>query len=233
VRRISRYLLPLSVFLCSIHFASAQSSFDINIGFGAAQDSASSTQLNQALLPCTGPNDINGPCVSTSDLSGFILGFGGDLMLWKSFGVSAGVSIQPAQQTYANLSAQAALAGVSTLTLNSRLTLYDFDAVYEPVNTKKVALKLRGGIGGANLKFYEAGSQVTSVIGSQNFSQYFGSSNHFAVNGGLGVQIYLTDHIYVRPEFNIFWVNNLTQQYGSDLVKEELVWVGYSWGGNR
>lgn len=233
MRRIPRYLLLLCIFLCSISIASAQSSFDINIGFGAAQAKASNTQLNQALLPCAGPNDINGPCVSTSSLSGFMLGFGGDLMLWKSFGVSAGVSLQPAQQTYADLNASAALAGVSTLKLNSRLTLYDFDGIWQPINQKRVALKLRGGIGGANLKFYEAGSSSTAIIGSQNFSQYFGSSNHFAVNGGVGVQIYLTDHIFVRPEFKIYWVNNLTQQYGTNLVKEELVWVGYSWGGNR
>src|SRR5690242_9164904 len=108
VRRISRFLPLVSVLFCSIPIASAQSAFDVNIGFGAIQDKANSTPLNQALLPCTGPSDPYGPCVSTPSLSGFMMGFGGDLMLWKKLGVGAEVSLQPARQTYVNLNAQAA-----------------------------------------------------------------------------------------------------------------------------
>ena len=40
-----------------------------------------------------------------------MLGFGGDLMLWKKFGVGADVNFQPAKQTYVNLNASAALNG--------------------------------------------------------------------------------------------------------------------------
>ena len=229
MRRISRYLLPLALPILATPFANAQSAFDFNMGFGAAQAKASSTQIDQALQPCT-PNDINGPCVSSSSLNAFMLGFGGDLMLWKKLGVGAQVAIQPAQQTYVNLNASAASQGLNTFSLNTRLTLYDFDAIYEPVNNKKVGLKLKGGIGGANIKFYQAGSSSGSVIGNQNFSQYFVSTNHFQVTGSVGVQIYVTDHIFVRPEFAIHYVPNLTQQFGTNLVKQEMVWVGYSWG---
>jgi hypothetical protein len=228
VRRISRYLPLLFVSLCSVQFASAQSSFDINIGFGAAQDSATSTQLDQNLSNCT-VNDPYPPCVTPNSLNGFMLGFGGDLMLWKKLGVGAAVSLQPGQQNYVNLNSSAAASGLTTLGLKSRLMLYDFDGIYEPINTKKVALKIRAGFGGANIKFYENGSASNSVIGNQNYSQYFGSSNHIAVNGGLGVQIYLTEHVFVRPEFNVHYVHNLSQ-FGSDIVKEEMVWLGYSWG---
>jgi hypothetical protein len=231
VKRIFRYLPLMLLPIFSVPMVHAQSAFDINIGFGAAQDKATSTQLDQSLLPCTA-NDAYLPCVSPSSLSTFMLGFGGDLILWKNFGVGAEVNIQPAQQKYVDLSSQAAASGLSTLSLNSRLTLYDFDAIYEPVNQKKVAVKIKGGIGGANIKFYEGGSYSNSVIGSQNVNQYFGSSNHFAVHGGFGVQIYLTDHIFVRPEFDIHYVNNLSQ-FGSNLVKEEMVWLGYSWGTNH
>ena len=108
------------------------------------------------------------------------------------------------------------------------MTLYDFNGIFEPVNTKKVALKLEGGIGGANLKFYESGSS-SSVLGNQNTSQYFGSANHFQVHGGVGVQIYVTDHVFIRPEFDVHYVHNLTQ-FGSNVVTSEMVWLGYSWG---
>jgi hypothetical protein len=159
-----------------------------------------------------------------------MLGFGGDLMLWKKFGVGAEVSLQPAKQTYVNLNAQAASNGLNTLSLDSRMTIYDFDGILQPVSTKKIAVKIKGGIGGANLKFYQSGSASNQVIGSQNFSQYYGSSNHFQIHGGLGVQIYLTEHVFVRPEFDVHWVNNLTQQFGRNVVTQEMVWLGYSWG---
>jgi len=157
------------------------------------------------------------------------MGFGGDLMLWKKFGVGAEMTIQPAKQTYVDLTNSAASVGLSTLSLQSRVTLYDFNGVFEPVNTKKVAVKLAGGIGGANIKFYESGSSSNSLIGSQNFSPYFGSSNHFQLHGGLGVQIYLTDHVYVRPQFDVHYVHNLSQ-FGRNVITEETVWLGYSWG---
>lgn len=226
MKRISRYLPLLFVLFCCVQFASAQSAFDFNIGFGAVQDKASSTGLDQNLNSCTLSST---GCTNTPSLSGFMLGFGGDLMLWKHIGVGADVSLQPGKQTYVDLSSQAAANGLNTLSLQSRVTLYDIDAVYQPVNTKKVGLKLRAGIGGANIKFYESGSASNSVIGSQNYSQYFGSSNHFQVNGGIGVQIYLTDHIFVRPEFNVHYVRNLSQ-YGSNIITQEMVWLGYSFG---
>jgi len=229
VKRISRYLPLLLALFCCMQYASAQSGFDINLGFGGIHDKANSGQIDQALLPCTGAGDPYGPCVSTPALNGFMMGFGGDLMLWKKFGVGAEVAFQPAKQDYVNLNASAGSQGLTGLTLQSRVTLYDFDGIYEPVNTKKVALKLKGGIGGANIKFYESGSSTNSVIGNQNFSQYYASANHFNVHGGIGVQIYLTDHVFVRPEFDVHYVPNLTQ-FGSNVIVEGMAWIGYSWG---
>lgn len=227
MRRISRYLPLVFVLFCGIQLASAQSDFDLNIGVGAIQDKANSTQVDQNLGPCT-TGDIYTPCVSTPALSGVTIGFGGDLMLRKKFGVGAEVAFQPAKATYVNLNASAAANGLNTLAVQSRMTLFDVNGIFQPVNTKKVALKLEGGIGGANLKFYESGSS-SSVLGSQNMSQFLSSANHFQVHGGVGVQIYLTDHIYIRPEFDVHYVHNLTQ-FGSNVVTSEMVWLGYSWG---
>jgi hypothetical protein len=207
------------VLFCGIQCASAQSAFDLNVGVGAVQDKASSSQVDQSLNPCT-VGDLYGPCVSTPALSGVTIGFGGDLMLWKKFGIGAEAAFQPAKQTFVNLNA--------SLSVQSRMTLFDVNGIFEPVNTKKVAVKLEGGIGGANLKFYESGSS-SSVLGNQNSSQYLSSTNHFQVHGGLGVQIYLTDHVFIRPQFDVHYVRNLTQ-FGSNVVTSETVWLGYDWG---
>ena len=227
MRRISRYLPLLSVLFCGIQLASAQSAFDLNLGVGAVQDKAASGQVDQNLNQCT-TGDLYGPCVSTPALSGATIGFGGDLMLWKKFGVGAEVAFQPAKQTFVNLNASAAANGLNSLAVQSRMTLFDVNGIFEPVNTKKVALKLEGGIGAANLKFYESGSS-SSVLGNQNSSQYLSSTNHFQVHGGVGVQIYVTDHVFIRPEFDIHYVRNLTQ-FGSNIVTSEMVWLGYDWG---
>jgi hypothetical protein len=227
VRRISRYLPLLFVLFCCIQLASAQSAFDLNVGVGALQDKAASGQVDQNLNLCT-TGDPYGPCVSSPALSGATIGVGGDLMLWKRFGIGAEVAIQPAKETYVNLNASAAANGLNALSVQSRMTLFDVNGIFQPVNTKKVAVKLEGGIGGANLKFYEAGSS-SSVLGSQNSSQYIQSANHFQVHGGVGVQIYVTDHIFIRPEFDVHYVRNLTE-FGSSVVTSEMVWVGYSWG---
>jgi len=205
----------------------AQAGVDFGIGFGAIQDKASSTLVDQNLQACT-TNDLAPPCVPTSSLNSFVLSFGGDLMLWKKFGVGGDVSVQPSKQTYINLNASAAANGLNSLNLQSRVTFYDFNGIFQPVKTKKVAVKLEGGIGGANLKFYQAGSS-SSVIGSQNFSQYIQSSNHFQVHAGGGVQIYITDHMWIRPQFDIHYVNNLTE-FNSKLVTQESVWIGYTFG---
>ncbi len=233
MKHIRRYLPLVLAGAFSVPFASAQSTFDINIGFGAFQDSAASNgvdinPVSGIFFSCAFSSDPT--CVKTSNLSAFDIGFGGSLMLWKHFGVGADVSVQPGKQTYATFQQQVVSQQIPGFALQSRMTLYDFDGIIQPVKTKKAALQIRGGIGGANLKFYENQTSTDVLAGTSNFSQYFESANHFQVHGGLGVQIYLTDHIFVRPQFDVHYVHNLSQ-FGRSLVTQETVWVGYSFGG--
>jgi hypothetical protein len=234
VKRICRYLPLLLASASCIPFAAAQSTFDFNIGFGAIQDKAATQGTdNTTLNNCTlgsGTNPVTGEaCVATPSLSGFMLGFGGNLMLWKHFGVGAEVSIQPGKQNYLALPVFAG-TGLTSDEIQSRVTFYDFNGIVQPVKSKKAALDISGGIGGANIKFYENQSASTALLGTQSQSQFAGSSNHFQVHGGVGVQIYLTDHFFIRPQFDIHYVPNLTQ-WGNKVVTQEMVWVGYSFGG--
>jgi hypothetical protein len=234
VKRIFRYLPLLLLPAFSVPLAHAQYGFDIGIGFGAMQDKASANgiegdeTLTNFLGPCTPNNSADPLCLASSSLSGVAMGVSGNVMAWKHFGIGADVAFQPGKQTYVAFPA-VALTGQTALTLQSRMTLFDFNGIYQPVRTKKVAFQVIGGVGGANLRFYEAG-QTGSNIGPSNFSQFFGSNNHFQVHGGVAVQFYVTDHVFIRPQFDIHYVPNLTQQFGSNLVTAETVWVGYTFG---
>jgi hypothetical protein len=212
--------------LFCIQFADAQSSFDVNVGFGAAQDKSLGTVDINTLNPCTTGSVA---CGKTASLSNFMLGFGANLMLWNHFGVGGDVSIQPARQDYLVFQPAVSSTGQVGDILQSRVTFYTFNGIFQPISSKKAQLQVIGGFGGANVKFYEQFSQNNSVLGNSVQSQYAGSSNHFQVHGGVGVQLYLTDHFFIRPQFDVHYVTNFSQ-FGRNLVTQEMVWLGYSLG---
>lgn len=230
VRRICRYL-PIFLLLVCLQLANAQSGFDLGIGFGAAQDKATGNGIEG------NPNSVNffgsctpgstSTCSPTQSLSGVMMGFQGNLMLWKYLGVGAEVAFQPAKANYVTFPQATVEAGGADL--QSRATFYDFNAIFQPVKTKRVAFQIEGGVGGANLKFYANSATTDAIVGTQNYSQYYESANHFQVHVGVGVQIFVSDHVFVRPEFDMHYVPNLTQ-FGSNIVTQEMVWLGYSWG---
>jgi hypothetical protein len=226
VRRICRYLPMFVLPLLCMQFANAQSGIDFGIGFGAAGAPAAKTGIDQNLLSCSLGS---AGCSSTPKLDTFMIGVNGDLMLWKKFGVGAEVNFAPTKKDYVLLQQQVANQGIPGISLTDRVTLYDFNGIFQPVKTKRAALKLEGGIGGANIKFYESGTSTSALVGSQNFTQYFGSSNHFQVHAGVGVQIYATEHMFIRPQFDLNYVHNLSQ-FGRDSVVRYSVWIGYTFG---
>lgn len=233
--RICRYFPLLVLILFCVQFASAQSTFDFNVGFGAAQAKATSGGIDTSSsnLSACSSSTTAGYCEQTSSLSAFMISVGGNLMLWKHFGVGVNGNIQAAQSNYATLltASQAASLGSPgvTETLKDRVTFYQFDGIYEPYATKKAALQIIGGVGGANTKFYESVSSTGSVLGNTNSSQYAQSANHFQVHGGVGFQYYISGNFFIRPEFDIHYVPNFIQ-FGSNVVTSESVWVGYSFG---
>jgi hypothetical protein len=217
--RSSFYAIFFPAFLC-ISSASAQSSFDVNIGGGTAHSSASgagieNTSSLNAFGSCT-PSATDPTCERTPSLGGFFLGFGGDLLLWKHFGVGAEVMFQPAKSDYGPL--------------QYRQTFYDFNGIFVPVNQKKFQLQLQGGIGGAktSFSFTQTGCVGTAVCTTQ--TEPVGNTSHFQLHVGVGLQVFLTEHIFVRPQFDLHYVPSFTDQFGSNTVPAGMVWVGYSWG---
>jgi hypothetical protein len=225
VRRFRRYLPILVLPFCLTPFAAAQSLIDFNVGFGAAQAKASSTGIETGQFTFASCTLGTVGCSPTPDLKGFNMGFGVNLMLWKHFGVGMEATMQPGKQTYVQLPFSP-LYGASKL--QSRVTFYDFNGIYQPVNTKQATLQLIGGVGGTNMRFYQNFSS-SSLLGNYNGSQYAGSSNHFNLHAGVGVQVYVSGNIFVRPQFDLHYVPNF-EQFGTNLVKQEMVWVGYTIG---
>jgi hypothetical protein len=203
VKRSFRFLPSIGLLLFVVPLASAQTAFDLGIGFGTAHAKSTGTQIDTF---------GDGTLYSTPSLGSFFLGFGGDLMLSQRFGVGADVTLQPSQHDYAGL--------------NSRVTFYDFNGIVQPVSTKRAALRLTGGIGGANMKFYYSQQYCDQFAGCSSQNQYLESSNHFQVHGGVGVQLYVTEHVFIRPQVDFRYVNNF-YQYGSNFVPQYTVWVGY------
>ncbi len=226
MRRICRYL-PLFVLpVVCLQFANAQSGVDFAVGFGGASAPAAKTGIDQNLLACSLGSS---GCSSTPSLSTFMMGVSGDLMLWKHMGIGGEVLFEPGKKDYVVLQQQVANQGIPGISLQSRVTFYDFNAILQPVKAKRASLKLEGGIGGANIKFYESGTSTSALVGSQNFTQYFGSSNHFQLHGGGGVQIYPGEHWFIRPQVDLHYVHNLTQ-FGRNAVVSYTVWLGYTFG---
>jgi outer membrane protein with beta-barrel domain len=205
VKKIYRLLL-LSSPLLLVQAAAAQSGFDVNMGFGSAHAKSSGDVFETF---------GDGVLYRTPSLNGFFLGFGGNLMLYKHLGFGAQVKMQPYRPDYAGL--------------KSRTTFYDFNAIYQPFASSRASMQLQGGIGGTNMRFYLADTGCNGFTGCRSYTQFVDSSNHFQVHGGVGVQVFLTDRVFIRPQLDVHYVHNFFQ-FGTDFVPSAMVWVGYSFG---
>jgi hypothetical protein len=220
VKRIFQCLPVVSLFALYLPFANAQTQFDVNLGLGSFHNSSNGSGLDNAnstnaFGTCT-PGAADTFCQSTSGLGGVFLGLGGNLMFTRHFGAGFQANIQPAQSDYGPL--------------QFRQSFYDVNGIYAPINEKRVMLQLLGGIGGAksSFSFSQSACVGTAVCSSQSVP--VGNTNHFQVHAGVGVQFYLTSHIFVRPQFDYHYVPNFTDQFGSNSVPGGSIWVGYTFG---
>jgi hypothetical protein len=220
MRTLRGYLPLLSLLLVCAPFAGAQSSFDLNLGFGSAHNGANGGGIDNAnslnAFGSCAPNTGDPNCEANPSLGGFFLGFGGDVLLKKHYGFGMEASFQPARQDYGPL--------------QYRETFYDFNGEYVPVNEKRVQLKILGGIGGARTSFSFNQNSCVGVAVCTNQTEPVGNANHFQLHVGVGVEIFVTDHIFVRPQFDLHYVPGFTDQFNSTAVPAGMVWVGYSWG---
>jgi hypothetical protein len=222
VRLAGRYFPFLALFAFGASLASAQSAVDIGMSFGTAWDKSNGTGIDNAASAnafggcSTSSGDID--CLPTSSMNGFFLGFGGDVMLYKKIGVGAEFQLEPAQKTYGPL--------------QDRQLFYDFNGIYQPIANKRFALRIEGGVGGARTSFAYSQSGCVGTAVCTTSTEPVGSATHFQVHAGVGLQIYVTEHIFIRPQFDYRYVTNLTQQFNSNSVPAATIWIGYNLGGH-
>jgi hypothetical protein len=211
------YYLPL-LFLPVL--AHAQSALDVNVNFGSAFDSATGLgieNLNSAnpLMGCL-PSSADTFCQATPKLNGFFLGFGGDIMFREHFGAGAEINFQPVHQDYGPL--------------KYRQTFVDVNGIYEPLISKRAIVQLQGGIGSASTGFTISQNSCIGTAVCVNQVSPIASATHFQIHFGAGIQIPIKERFFIRPQFDVHFVPNLTQQFGSNWVPEATVAVGYHFG---
>ena len=232
MKRISRYLPLLSLIPFCVPFAYGQAAIDLGVGFGGAWDSAGTKGVDLASSTgfCTAPYPTDITCQQTSKLSAFMLGFSGDVMIKPKLGFGIDYAITPARETYAPLNgATSAYATSTEYPIQARQSFYDFNAVFRPIQAKRAALNLEGGIGASRTSLSVT---QTGCVGAACSSQTspVGSVNHFQVHIGVGAEIFVTDHFFVRPQFDIHIASGLTDTWGSNFVPVAMVTVGWNLG---
>jgi hypothetical protein len=210
----------LPVLFC-VPFAHAQSAIDFAVGGGTATDSSNNSGIDNAnsvnaFGACTPNTTVDPYCEKTPSMSGFFLGFGGDIMFKEHFGFGAEVNFQPSHSNYGPL--------------QYRETFFDANGVYEPFTKKRAVLQLQAGIGSARTGFQFSQNSCVGTAVCSTGTEPVGTATHFQVHLGAGVQIAITDHIFVRPQFDVHYVPNLTNQFGSNWVPEYTIWLGYHFG---
>jgi hypothetical protein len=175
-------------------------------GVGTATDSSSNQQIDTfgTGIPFTSPK-----------LGGLTSDIGGLFMFSKHIGVSADLDWRDTRAAYAGL--------------NYRPFFYNFDAVYEPVKTKRVVPEIRVGLGGVNLGYSYSSTACDQFAGCATSNQSVESSHHFQVDMQAAARIYLTNHLFLRPAVEAHFVNNFFQ-FGSDWVPSASMGIGWSFG---
>ncbi len=221
MKYLCRCLFTIPLLLFCIQSARAQTSAEVNIGVGTAHVKPSGAGIDNinsinAFGSCT-PGADDPFCQSTPGLNGVFLGFGGDAMLSPHFGVGGELSFLPSKGNYGPL--------------QFRELFYDFNGIVAPVHAKHFALKLMGGIGGARTSFSLDESSCVGTAVCTNSTLSLGNSNHFQVHAGAGIEIYLTENLFIRPQFDLRYVPGFTDQFGSNVVTGGMFWIGFRTGG--
>lgn len=154
---------------------------------------------------------------TTPRLGGTFGKAGADFMITPHFGIGAETDFRFSQGSYSGLA--------------YRPIFYDFNAIWAPTGhvEKRIVPELEAGLGGARLSFYNPTSFCDQFTGCSTSNNFVESSNHFQVHLSAGVRMYVTQHLFIRPQVDARYVNNFFQ-FGSNWVPEYGAALGWSFG---
>jgi hypothetical protein len=210
-------VLLFCLLLFSPSFVTAQESVDLSIGLGRASLDSTGYGIYDSTSPYAFQSCILGSgdqsCKATPSLDGLFLGFSGTVMLSEYFGIGAQFNFQPTKDEYGPL--------------EYRQTFYDFNAIFAPLNRDRVVFELQGGLGGAKTGFSYTQTSCVGTAVCSTYTDSVGNSNHFQLHAGAGLKLFLTDNIFVQPQFDLHYVPNFTDQFGGNTVPRGSIFIGF------
>lgn len=220
MKYIQRYFVVFLLFLSTPCLLRAQGIADVSLGFGTAKVGSNGLGIENINSPnafgvCT-PSSADIYCQADPELNGLFMGLQADGMVSKHLGIEGQWTFQPTRPGYGPLI--------------YRQMFYDFGGVFAPISNKHYIVQLTAGIGGARTSFGFNSSSCVGVAVCTTEVEPVGNSSHFQEHLGAGVEIFLTDHIFLRPEFDYHHVGGFKSQFGSDNVLQGMVWIGYNFG---
>jgi len=135
--------------------------------------------------------------------------FSADILLKRQFGISGELAWRASQNLYAGFQPY-------------RPLFYDFNGIYAPKLGKHAAAEVSGGIGWESLRFYQGFTSCGAISCTD-----FVSSNHFMGHFGAGLRYYFHGHFFVRPEADLYLINN-NQEFSSSRAGRFGVSLGYT-----
>lgn len=207
MKRTVRVVVLLSLACAALAtFSNSAQGQKIDIAFGiSATDApgASSADSSHTPLSMTG---------------GAYPGFSGDVLFWHNLGVGAEVFWRGSK---ADCPDTVCIPGSG---ISYRPVFYDFNAVYSPKLTSHVYAELVGGIGAMDTHVSQCVFSTGTACGG---SQLVLSNNHFDVDLGGGLKLYLTKGFFIRPEARYYWINN-NAEFSSNHTTRYGVSIGYT-----
>ena len=204
---VIRALPAVLALLSGIQSASAQPpELNVHFGLGTATDSSANRVIDTF---------STGNPYTTPKLGGMFADLGASVMLTRHYGIGGDLSWRPSTAAYAGL--------------NYRPLFYSVDGIYEPVRTKRIEPELRAGLGGARLSYSISQKACDPFAGCSTSNQFVESSSHFQVHAAAAARLYFVKNAFVRPAFDLRYVNNF-DQFGRNWVPEYSLGVGWSFG---
>ena len=212
-------LLVCGLLLIGVDGAHAQR-VSVYFALGSAKDRAGTT--SNSTNSCPSGQLFDGLICETGGTIGGLFGVGGvDVRFKRHLGINVEYAFHFKLSPF--------LADDS---LNMRPAFYDVNVMWMRVAGHRIAPVLEGGAGGARLGLqFTSATPLTGITSTSSFPA--GSTpNHAQLHFGAGLKFYVKGNVFIKPQFDLHYVFNFTDQFGRNLVPQYTGAVGYTFGGH-
>ena len=103
---------------------------------------------------------------------------------------------------------------------------YDFNLLLDPFHiSRSIVPELMVGVGAQTIRSYQGLAQCSGLSGCVDYA-----GSHLSGHVGLAFKVYLTEHIFLRPEAHFYFIRN-NQQFQASSAERFGISLGYTLGG--